>query len=139
MVKNLPANRGPGFNPWVRKIPWRRKWQPTPVCQPGKSHGHRNLVGYSPWDRRRAGHDLVTQHTQRHKLATHTFDRKETRVSRLSSPAPCSSCCIAGWKVCLPDLHKPQVSEENPRNVIAKTGRLTSAFLVRLNCLCSDT
>ena len=39
----------PGFNPWVRKIPWRRKWQPTPVLLPGKSHGWRSLVGYSPW------------------------------------------------------------------------------------------
>ena len=32
-----------------RKIPWRRKWQPTPVLLPGKSHGQRSLVGYSPW------------------------------------------------------------------------------------------
>ena len=39
----------PGFDPWVRKIPWRRKWQPTPVLLPGKSHGWRNLVGYNPW------------------------------------------------------------------------------------------
>ena len=37
------------FGPWVRKIPWRRKWQPTPVFLPGKSHGQRSLVGYSPW------------------------------------------------------------------------------------------
>ena len=38
--------------PWVRKIPWRRKWQPTPVLLPGKSHGWRRLVGYSPWGHR---------------------------------------------------------------------------------------
>ena len=38
----------PGFDPWVRKIPWRRKWQPTPVFLPGESHGWRSLVGYSP-------------------------------------------------------------------------------------------
>ena len=37
------------FNPWVGKIPWRKKWQPTPVLLPGKSHGRRSLVGYSPW------------------------------------------------------------------------------------------
>ena len=37
-----------GFNPWVGKILWRRKWQPTPVFLPGKSHGQRSLVGYSP-------------------------------------------------------------------------------------------
>ena len=34
--------------PWVWKIPWRRKWQPTPVFLPGKSHGQGSLVGYSP-------------------------------------------------------------------------------------------
>ena len=39
----------PGFDPWVGKIPWRRKWQPTPVFMPGKSHGLRSPVGYSPW------------------------------------------------------------------------------------------
>ena len=42
----------PGFNPWVGKIPWRRKWQPTPVFLPGKSNGQRSLVGYSPWGRK---------------------------------------------------------------------------------------
>ena len=53
VVKNLPAIqetcRRCGFHPWVRKIPWRRKWQSTPVFLPGKSHGQRSLVGYSPW------------------------------------------------------------------------------------------
>ena len=39
----------PGFNPWFGKIPWRRKRQPTPVLLPGKFHGWRNLIGYSPW------------------------------------------------------------------------------------------
>ena len=38
------------FEPWVRKIPWRRKWQPTPLFLPEKSHGGRKLAGYSPWD-----------------------------------------------------------------------------------------
>ena len=37
------------FDSWVRKIPWRRKWQPTPVLLPGESHGQRSLAGYSPW------------------------------------------------------------------------------------------
>ena len=37
------------FGPWVRKIPWRRKWQPSPVFLPGKFHGQRSLVDYSPW------------------------------------------------------------------------------------------
>ena len=42
----------PGLDPWVGKILWRRKWQPTPVLLPGKSHGQRSLVGYSPWGRK---------------------------------------------------------------------------------------
>ena len=39
----------PGFDPLVRKIPWRRAWQPTPVFLPRESHGQRSLAGYSPW------------------------------------------------------------------------------------------
>ena len=42
----------PRFNPWVQTISWRRKWQPTPVFLPAKSHGRRNLVEYSPWGRK---------------------------------------------------------------------------------------
>ena len=50
VVENLPANTGDigdiGFDPWVREIPWRRAWQPTPVFLPGESHGQRSLAGY---------------------------------------------------------------------------------------------
>ena len=52
VVKNPPVNSGDQemrFYPWVRKIPWRRAWQPTPVFLPRKPHGQRSLVGYSPW------------------------------------------------------------------------------------------
>ena len=56
VVKNPAAHTGDakdgGFDPWVRKIPWRRKWQPTPVFFPGEFHGQRSLVGYSPWGRK---------------------------------------------------------------------------------------
>ena len=52
-----------GFDPWVRKMPWRRKWQPTPVFLPGKSQGQRSLAGYSPWGLQ---HDLVTTQQQPH-------------------------------------------------------------------------
>ena len=49
------------FDPWVRKIPWRRKWQPTPVFLPGESHGQRSPAGYSPQG----------SHTQLKQLSTH--------------------------------------------------------------------
>ena len=45
------------FSPWVMKLPWRRKWQPTPVCLPEQ----RSLVGYSPWGRKTIGHILATK------------------------------------------------------------------------------
>ena len=46
-VKNLPAIQETQFDPWVRKIPWRRAWQPTPAFFPGESRGRRSLMGYS--------------------------------------------------------------------------------------------
>ena len=42
-------HRRDGFDPWVGKIPWRRKWQSSPVLLPEKPHGKRSLVGYGPW------------------------------------------------------------------------------------------
>ena len=53
-----------GFDPWVGKMPWRRKWQPTPVFLPGKFHGQRSLAGYSPWGHKES--DMTKQ------LSTHT-------------------------------------------------------------------
>ena len=63
MVKNLPD---PGFSPWVRKMPWRRECQPTPVFLPGEFHGQRNLVGYS-WGPR-VKHNWATNTSLQFKL-----------------------------------------------------------------------
>ena len=60
--KNCLQYRRSVFNPWVGKIPWRRKWQLTPIFLPGKSCGQRSLAGYSPW-----GHKV------KHDWATNTF------------------------------------------------------------------
>ena len=49
IVKNLPAIQDTWFWPRVRKIPWRRECQPTPVFLPGEFHGQRSLVGYGSW------------------------------------------------------------------------------------------
>ena len=49
MVKNLPAMEKTYVQTWVRKIPWRREWQPTPVFLPGEFHGQKSLAVYSPW------------------------------------------------------------------------------------------
>ena len=61
-VKVSASNaRKPGFDPWVGKIPWRRKRQPTPVFLPGKSHGQKSLAGCSPRCHKGVGHDLATK------------------------------------------------------------------------------
>ena len=52
------------FDPWVRKIPWRRKWQPAPIFLPGKSDQQKHLVGNSPWSCKRIGHNVVIKEEQ---------------------------------------------------------------------------
>ena len=68
MVKHLPTMQGTRVQSLSlsRKLPWRRKWLPTPVFLSGKSHGQRSLVGYSPWGRKESD---MTEHTHTH---THT-------------------------------------------------------------------
>ena len=63
---------------WVRRIPWRRKWQPTPVFLFGNSHGRRSLAGYSP-----RGHKLLDV-TERARTHTHFFCEavSSTRVNQ---------------------------------------------------------
>ena len=61
MVESTCQCRRHQFDPWVWKMPWRRKWQPTPVLLPGKSHGQRSLASYSPWGRKRVRDDLATK------------------------------------------------------------------------------
>ena len=56
------SHRRRRFHPWVRKIPWRRKWQPTPRFLPGESHGQRSLVDYSPVGSQRVWQDWAAKH-----------------------------------------------------------------------------
>ena len=81
------------YDSWVRKISCHRKWQPTPVFFPGKSHGQRSLVGYSPWICKEL--DLTerprTHHTHTH-THTHTVCIGQSQSSNLSlSPGLSSS------------------------------------------------
>ena len=67
VVKKLPANAGDietWFNSWVKKIPWKRAWQRTPVFLPGEFHGQRSLAGYSPRDHKEL--DITEQLTHTH-------------------------------------------------------------------------
>ena len=86
------------FDPWVRKIPWRRAWQPTAVVLPGESLGQRSLVGYSPWGRKRLEHDLATKQQKTISiLQTASYEGTDAiMVSNISSE---SSTLPGMWKV----------------------------------------
>ena len=76
MVKNTPAMWETGFDLWIRKILWRRKWQPTVVFLPREFHRQRILVGYSPWSRKEL--DMTEQLTLSlhcHVLITYCFNK----------------------------------------------------------------
>ena len=59
-----------GVDPWVGKIPWRRRWQPTPVFLPGESQGQRSLAGHSP-----RGRTALTIHAPTHKRHVTAFPK----------------------------------------------------------------
>ena len=67
-----------GFNPWVRKILWRRAWQPTPVFLAGESHGQGSLEGYSSCSHKELDTTKVTAHTHTH---THTHGNLQPKES----------------------------------------------------------
>ena len=74
-----------GFDPWVGNIPWRRKWQPTPVFLLGESHGQRSLVGYSPRGRKES--DMTKQlhfhflyHLSHHPSHVHIHNTSKWRT-----------------------------------------------------------
>ena len=81
-----------GFDSWVGKIPWWRKWRPTPVFLPGKFQGQKSLVGYSPW-----GHDESDTsewlHTQRH-LGTSAGSPGKNRRPEITQDGFWSLSCL---------------------------------------------
>ena len=82
-----------GFDPWVRKIPWRRAQQPTPVFLPGESHGQRSLAGYSSYGRKGSDMPAATWHA--HFLNTNSSEntkepmKPQNRDRNLDSMALC--------------------------------------------------
>ena len=70
------------FDPWVKKISWRRKWKPIPIFLPGKFHGQRSLVGYSPQGCKRVRDNSATKQQQQSELQS---------WPTLCDPVDCSS------------------------------------------------
>ena len=64
VIKNPPANAGDITDAWVRKMPWRREWLPTPVFLPGEFHGQRSLADYSPWGCKELDRTEPLKHTR---------------------------------------------------------------------------
>ena len=119
-----------GLDPWVGKIPWRRKWQPTLVFLPEKSHGQRNLVGCGPWGRKRVGHDLATKQ-QQHFILQDFFYLDEL------CPHSSGKLCLdafGSWSL----FWKVQVQELKAMTVLATRSlpweEVTSHLVKSLNC-----
>ena len=84
--------RGCRLNPWLRKMPWRRKWHATAVFLPGKSHGQRSLVGYSPWGRKETETRLSAHTQMKYLLNTCLFFLLLSLRTNLWQPLICSGC-----------------------------------------------
>ena len=92
MLRKRSLCRRHGFDPWVRKIPWRRKWQPTPAFLPGKSHGQRSLVGYSPWGCKRVGMtELLKTHRSNEEFVENPRQMAPPGAGRIVLP------CCPSW------------------------------------------
>ena len=94
-LKHLPPIQEliPGFDPWVGKIPWRSKWQPTPVFLPGESHGRRSLVGYSP-----RGHKELDM-TERLHFHFHFIAYKASALVCMLSCFSCAQLFVTLWTI----------------------------------------
>ena len=97
-----------GFDPWVRKIPWRSKRPPTPVFLPGKSCGQKNLEGYSPWSHKESDmtwqlHDNIQRHISagdhnaKHNCTWETLHLLKGSMSRVGTSYFCGLLRIQKW------------------------------------------
>ena len=124
VVKNLSANAGDArlwFDPWVGKIYWRKKWQPTPlVFLLEKSQRQRSLAGYSPW-----GHRVG------HALAQHTVNAELLRIiPQLSSLGNVSKMIVMLYWSCL--LTKSCLTLCNPMDCNPPGSSVQGIFQARI-------
>ena len=92
-----------GLDPWVRKILWRRAWQPAPVFLPGESHGQRSLVGYTPWGPKESDTTEVTWHA--HTVLLNSYNSLWEKLSTV-------------FRYCLAkkdERLKPELDQQNPQ------------------------
>ena len=93
-VKNPPARQEPqacGFDPWVKKIPWRGAWQTTPVFLPREFHGQRSPVGCGPWGHRKLD-TIESKHTD---TDTHRVLPKRTKIQKPTASIMCQTVKVS--------------------------------------------
>ena len=101
-----------GFNPWVGKILWRRKWQPSLVFLPGRSHGQRSLAGYSPWRRKELDIDWATEHS----TCINRYINTESFPGTLDRKINCLQCWRPGFSPWIGKI--PQRRKQQPAPVL---------------------
>ena len=89
-VKNLSAVQETQFDPWSRKLTWRKAWQPTAVLLPGESHGQRSLEGYSPWGHTESDTTEVAKQQQQGHLGWEAGVDMDRHRGRQLKPLSCS-------------------------------------------------
>ena len=104
-LANAGDTRDTGSIPGLARSPWSRRWQFTPIFFPGKSHGQRSLVGYSPWGHKESD---ATEHTHMPvvsqfscSVVSNSLRPHGLQHPRLSCPSPtpgaCSNSCPSSW------------------------------------------
>ena len=104
------------FDPWVGEILWRRKWQPTAVFLPGKSHEQRILAGYSLWDSKRVRHNLADKQQQQTGVFLPVINRSylwESRSNPVSWNCTPESCelKLSGYEHSALELRHAQLTQ----------------------------
>ena len=126
---HLPS-RSRGFHRWVRKIPWRSKWQPIPVFLPAESYGQRSLAGYSPWGHEES--DTTGPIKQVNLTPTAAVPlAKDTKASTVkgstgAQPQPDGWCSVSGrrlatawsWLEKITTGHQGSSSQQAPASTI---------------------
>ena len=136
MVKNLPANAGDArdvrSDPWVWRIPWSRKWQPTPVFLPGKFHRQRSLGRLQSMGSQRVGHNWAHTHTHTHTKQRpwrKSLDRKGLWLFRY-----CVSTSVRNWLCHLWELYQdPWVADGSTRAKVPSKTKVKSVLFSIVN------
>ena len=117
-----------GFSPWFGKIPWGRKWHPTPVFLAGKFHRQRSPVGYNPWNLKESD-TSEWEHTHTHTLTTHLTTKDKFGVglsySKHGSQFYFFPLCLCFFHSCLTLLFNPGIFFQGIENMALGNLRLS--------------